>query len=253
VVTQTALAEPSTDEIIRLEPILEDLRARVVERELELETLSARLRVFNAVYMRVVGHLLAELDGVVAELAELEAAADPGDGDLLERAEEACRRARESAAETGAAEEGGHSGFVEAGEALKKLYRKVARAVHPDFAASETDRNKRTELMKRANGAYGRGDTAALEALFSEAQESDTTPPGHSRLEQLRAEVARCEARLAAIAKEMATMEASPIAELKARVEAAAVDGTDLLAEMARVARMDLEVAITALNARRGR
>jgi hypothetical protein len=51
------------------------------------------------------------------------------------------------------------------GRALKALHRRLARALHPDLAASEAERVRREDLMARANAARARGDLAALEHL----------------------------------------------------------------------------------------
>jgi hypothetical protein len=45
---------------------------------------------------------------------------------------------------------------------LRELFRSLARAIHPDQARHETDRQKRTELMKEATRAYEDGDLARL-------------------------------------------------------------------------------------------
>jgi hypothetical protein len=52
---------------------------------------------------------------------------------------------------------------------LKDLYRSLARAAHPDFAKSDADRARRSELMARVNAAYHRQDRVLLELLHEEA------------------------------------------------------------------------------------
>jgi DnaJ-domain-containing protein 1 len=39
-------------------------------------------------------------------------------------------------------------------DSLKKLYREVAKQVHPDLATDEADRARQRELMAAANQAY---------------------------------------------------------------------------------------------------
>jgi hypothetical protein len=48
---------------------------------------------------------------------------------------------------------------------LKQMYRKLARLYHPDFAADEADRQRRTRLMALINEAYEAGDLQALRIL----------------------------------------------------------------------------------------
>jgi hypothetical protein len=50
---------------------------------------------------------------------------------------------------------------------LRELFRSLARAIHPDQARHETDRQMRTELMKEATRAYEEGDLARLLELES--------------------------------------------------------------------------------------
>jgi ketosteroid isomerase-like protein len=55
---------------------------------------------------------------------------------------------------------------VGAGEELTRaLFRKLAEASHPDKAADEADRVRRTEIMKRLTVAYRAGDLATLVEL----------------------------------------------------------------------------------------
>lgn len=50
---------------------------------------------------------------------------------------------------------------------LRELFRSLARAIHPDQARHETDRQERTQLMKEATRAYEDGDLARLLELES--------------------------------------------------------------------------------------
>jgi hypothetical protein len=51
---------------------------------------------------------------------------------------------------------------------LRELFRSLARAMHPDQARHETDRQERTQRMKEATRAYEDGDLARLLELESE-------------------------------------------------------------------------------------
>jgi len=61
-----------------------------------------------------------------------------------------------------AEQEGGKREPFTPSENLKKLYREVAKRVHPDLATEESERQRRHELMAEANRAYAEGDEARL-------------------------------------------------------------------------------------------
>jgi hypothetical protein len=47
-------------------------------------------------------------------------------------------------------------------EELTRIYHSLSKKYHPDFAQSETDKKFRTELLKKINFAYEKGDAATL-------------------------------------------------------------------------------------------
>ena len=49
---------------------------------------------------------------------------------------------------------------------MKRLYREVAKRIHPDLTSDRADRAKRQQLMAEANEAYERGDEARLQENF---------------------------------------------------------------------------------------
>jgi hypothetical protein len=72
---------------------------------------------------------------------------------------------------------------------LKELYRSLARALHPDFATTDVERRRRSELMARVNAAYGREDRVLLELLHEEATDgvSDEAVEERANLAERRA------------------------------------------------------------------
>jgi len=60
-----------------------------------------------------------------------------------------------------------------AGQALRHIYRQLARQLHPDREPDEQIRKQKTELMSQANIAYGRQDVVAL--LRLQTQFTQTT------------------------------------------------------------------------------
>ena len=51
-------------------------------------------------------------------------------------------------------------------KSLKKLYREIAKRIHPDLATDEKDRARRHKLMAEANRAYEDGDEARIVQLL---------------------------------------------------------------------------------------
>src|SRR5207237_4915957 len=49
--------------------------------------------------------------------------------------------------------------------ALKRLFRRLARVLHPDLAQSDAERVRLHHLMAEVNAAYERGDRTALEVM----------------------------------------------------------------------------------------
>ena len=49
--------------------------------------------------------------------------------------------------------------------ALKRLYRRLARVLHPDLARDDGERARLSELMARVNASYAKGDLTALEVM----------------------------------------------------------------------------------------
>jgi DnaJ-class molecular chaperone len=49
---------------------------------------------------------------------------------------------------------------------LKRLYREIAKRIHPDLATDDAERAKRNQLMAEVNRAYADGDEARLRAIL---------------------------------------------------------------------------------------
>ena len=132
------------------------LEANLAERELQLASLRAELSSFERKYLAEVGSRYAELDELKAQLAERLAAEHPGDLRLQESARQARARADETRTTAATDGEREHKIFSPTPE-LKRLYREVAKRIHPDLTSDDADRVKRQELMAEANRAYELG------------------------------------------------------------------------------------------------
>ena len=146
----THIASPEARELEKKKAELASLEARLAERELDLAALQAELHSFEGTYLRIVGSRLAELDEIEAQIAEAGARNKPKDGEAQERASQARAQAQESAQAVEAEQEAGKREPFLPSENLKKLYREVAKRIHPDLATDESERKRRHELMTEA-------------------------------------------------------------------------------------------------------
>ncbi len=239
--------EKKRTELAQLEPML-------AEKELELATLRASMADFERNYLNKVGVRYAELDDLEAKMYEAAAKLVPDDLDARLKAEAAAEQARASAEATAEAEQqaeedkknGVPKTEFKASEGLKKLFRSVAKSIHPDLADGEEDRARRHQFMIRANAVYARGDEKGLEQILVEWEHSPEFVKGHDiAAELVRAirKIARGEDRLVQIDEEIAQLKRSELAALRGRVEIAHNNGRDLLEDMARRVQNEIEEA----------
>ena len=119
---------------------------------------------------------------------------------------------------------------------LKKLYREIARRIHPDLAEGEAERARRNKLMSDANNAYEEGDEELLRAILYEWKNSPESVKGDgvgADLVRIIRKVAQIQERLKNLESEIIEIESSDLFQLKTKVEEAQRKGKDLLQEMA--------------------
>lgn len=237
---------PEELELARFEGRRADLEDELVDRETECATLRCDLHGFRARYLAVVGRRIAELDRLDAEIAVIIASRDPSPRAQREM-QEALARAQQSMDALGddpCALAADADDRVISPE-LRKLFRRVAKAMHPDLAADEAERRLRERFMAKANRAYERGDLAGLQAILDEWNALPELVTGvgigDALVRAIRA-IAAVEARLAAIAEEMTALRTESLYVLFERACRARDDGRDLLREMAD--ELDLRVAV---------
>jgi chromosome segregation ATPase len=231
-----------------LQALLDELRPQLIDTEAQLAERLAAIGAFEFQVRARLDSLNRRLDALQAEIDELRRALRRFQADALEWDDVLPRREKGGDRwrfEEGAAASGDFRYRVKSeaprpvleGDliaAIKTLYRQLARRFHPDLALDETDRAYRTDLMMAINAAYAAGDLAALERLATEPNSLSRAPQNLEELAiSLQREVDRCRRRLAEIATEMATLESHNSARLMKRVERAAAEGRDLLAELA--------------------
>jgi chromosome segregation ATPase len=154
---------PEEEELAKKREELALLQAELADRELHLANLRAELSTFEGRYLREVGVLYAELDDWKAKIALL-IAEEAGTVQARTAATEARRQAEESY--SAAHGEAARAADFAPSPELKKLYRDVAKRVHPDLATDDADRAHRERSMAAANRAYQKGDVDALRRIL---------------------------------------------------------------------------------------
>jgi hypothetical protein len=217
------------------------LRARIGRRAALLTALLTRLGPFEYRYQQCMGERYARL-------FELFTLIDEERKRRSSRAEEAAwaavaAGARSSSRVLEPSRNGHNGGDGRRGLAItgpidrpvRRLFRKLARQVHPDLATDPAERARRTELMAAANRAYALGDAEALQRLLDEWEQSPESVTGtgpEADLARLERRVVQAAKRLSAIEEELRTLARSPMLRLYRDAGAAARRGRDLLAEM---------------------
>jgi hypothetical protein len=232
-------ATPEGEHLAEQERLLEELTEQLATKETEFATLGVDFARFRAAYLARFAPLYAELDSVEAEIARL--LADRFDKDqpaakaATARAKEAEARARDSASEADNAEAQA-APQVEPTPSLKALYRKVAKAVHPDLAGDDVERARRTALMAAASKAYALGDEQALRRIFEgETARPEAVIGEHvgSRLVRVLRKIAQVQARFTELVELHGALADDPMWALFDTVRAANERGEDPLEETA--------------------
>lgn len=234
---------------------LDALRVRIAEREAVLdaraadaERMTRDLDMFAARYKTDVGTLHEQLDQLELDIAEAEL------GELSKAVAEG-RRMR-GAVTASAAGPPPETTARLTSDAVRTLFRDVARAIHPDLAHGHDDhaRDRRHALMIAANRAYALRDAEELQRILEAWKRSPEAVVGSDAAAMRR----RLERRLAQIdedletcARDLAALQASPLYELKSKVDEAAVNGHDLMADMVRRLERDILAATNRLEAMR--
>lgn len=231
---------PRGGDIDNLRSRITDLESVLRDRSADVERTKADLAAFKIKYRGEVGLLHEQLD-------ELELAIDEAElGEISKRVEEA-GDAADAAVDTP----------VEVlprstTEAVRRLFRDLAKAIHPDLARDELARDRRHSLMIEANRAYALGDEERLRSILQAWENSPEAVQGsdpEAARERLIRRLAQIEAQLAAFDSELGALRGSALWKLKAMVDEAAARGEDLIAEMVRRLKRDIQRARHRLDA----
>ena len=236
------LRKPEERELENKKAELASLEVELVQHELDLATLRADLADFENQYLRRVGVLYAELDEIEARIAETKAYRRPNDTDAQESAARARAQAQVSSESTRAIAEP----KFKPTESLKKLFREVAKRIHPDLAINDADRSRRQKVMAEANRAYEEGDEAKLLAILHAWETSPESVEGEGvgpELIRVIRKIAQIQRRLVTIEAEMQQLRTSDLYQLWSKTDEAQNQGRDLLSEMASQAEQEIAAA----------
>lgn len=231
---------PNDRDLDSLRSRLSELEHLHTERRATVARTRADLAAFKIRYRHEVGLLHDELDRLELALAEAEL------GELSKRLAAA---GGPDAAPTPARPEPQPRYTT---DAVRKLFRDVAKAIHPDLARDQVTRDRRHSLMIEANLAYALGDEEQLRGILQAWERSPEaiqgTGPEASRLRLVR-RIAQIEEQLEMLAGDQATLQDSPMWQLKAMVDEEAAKGKDLVKDMIRRLKRDILVATNRLDA----
>jgi hypothetical protein len=220
-----------------------ELEALLAERRTALARLKSDLDAFGVDYRRKVGTLHERLEKLELAIAEAEL------GELAKRIESGSGFSMPPSVAAPAAAPPRYTS-----DAVRRLFRDVAKAIHPDLASDEATRGARHTLMIEANRAYALGDEEQLRFILEAWERSPEAVSGSDpeamRLRLVR-RVAQIEEQLEMLAQDLAALNESPLGKLKAMVDEAAAVGKDLVRDMIGRLKRDILVATNRLDAMR--
>jgi hypothetical protein len=231
---------PEDPELFRLRAELAVLRSTLTTREADLDHLRAQLHSFEGRYIRQVGVLYIQLDEWEDRTAELNNPTQPQPQTVTLEPDP---------------EPEPTDLHLEATD-LKSLFREVAKRIHPDRAKSAHDELHRNHLMSQANAAFLRADADLLQRMLNGYDPStdsgdDRTPA--AQLQRLTQQIAQTHDDIATIEADIEALARSEMADLRDRTASAALDGRDLLAELAARVKGSIGIAMRRYELELGR
>lgn len=218
-----------------------ELETALGERVRELARVKADLGAFRLRYRQAVGLLHDELDEIETAIAEAEL------GELAKRVRPDAHDGEPSAPRP----------ILESApryttDAVRRLFRDVAKAIHPDLARDGGTRDRRHALMVEANKAYAVGDELRLRSILDAWENSPEAVDGSDPdavQTRLARRIAETERHLEICANDLAALHESPLGKLKTMVDQAAARGEDLVEDMVHRLKRDVMVARNRLDA----
>jgi hypothetical protein len=238
VTTLVRAERPHDRDLDGLHARVTELEGLLAERRAEVDRSKADADAFRIKYRQQVGRLHEELDRLEIALAEVEL------GILTERLGDS------GAQPPAAAHTEPPPRFTT--DAVRRLFRDVAKAIHPDLAPNADARDRRHSLMIEANKAYASGDEEQLRAILEAWERGPDAVQGTDRDAmrlRLTRRIAQSEEQLERLAGDLAAIRESSLWKLKTMVDDEAAKGKDLIHDMVRRLNRDILVATNRLAA----
>jgi hypothetical protein len=168
----------------KMAPIVERQRALAAQLEALFAELLAKGRLSARAHNQIARlRRSLELQGLLAESEQEDEESDDDPWSEAEpRGNEQAPPRRSSQAKShAAASQPEHPGARQVGQerrSLREIFRSLARAIHPDQARQDSERERRTEVMKQVTRAYEEGDLARLVELESAWQSQQSVADG---------------------------------------------------------------------------
>jgi len=227
---------------------IDALRARLAELDLmlaarstEVTGVETELAAFKIRYRHEVGRLHEELDELELKISEIEL------GEIARRLENEGR-----GSDVGSGASKADTGPRYTSDTVRKLFRDVAKVIHPDLARDDHARDRRHSLMIEANRAYALGDEERLRSILHAWERSPEAVQGSgdeaTRL-RLERRIAQIEQQLEGFDGDLAELRESPLWKLKVMVDDASSRGKDLVGDMVKRLKRDIVVARNRLDA----
>ena len=217
------------------------LSAEVLRREAELDALKVELQRLQSRYLAEIGSLYRELSELEDRIYEAEIRA----GLRSPAAEEPSGAAAEPEGADAGVGAFQCSNRSEPSDELRKVFRDVAKTIHPDLAMDGPEWNRRHSLMAEANRAYAERDADRLR-LILHAWHNDPDSISDDEPNATLRRIALLEQQLVVIDGEFAELRKSAIYRLKTKIESTRAEGWDLFAEM----RLQVKSEVGRANAR---
>ena len=220
---------------------LADAEAALTERAAEFHRARTDVATFRIRYRKEVGLLHEELEELERTIAELEL------GEIAKRFDE---DGEPASAEVPQPE----SAPRLTSDAVRRLFRDVAKIIHPDLADDDHSRERRHALMIEANRAYAVGDEERLRRILEAWENSPESVQGsdpEATELRLSRRISQLEEQLDIYTRELEELKQSPLWQLKAMVDEADTRGKDLVADMVRRLQRDIVAARNRLDAMR--
>jgi hypothetical protein len=218
-----------------------DIEAALSERAAEVHRARIDVATFRIRYRKEVGLLHEELEELERAIAELEL------GEIAKRVDADREPASAAVPQPEAAPR-------LTSDAVRRLFRDVAKIIHPDLADDDHSRDRRHALMIEANRAYAVGDEERLRLILEAWKNSPESVQGSDpEATQLRLSrrISQLQEQLGIYTRELEELKQSPLWQLKAMVDEAAGLGKDLVADMVRRLQRDIVAARNRLDAMR--